>query len=281
MKKYIALFVLGVSLSIGSLCAEHVLADMDFSKNNWVAIGIPLHNYQLLPIQKDLGTFIIKDMNLMREIQRDWDLKMTFEDKCDHHYSLKFYHAGQLKNTIKLNLYCGYLSYDGLAYEFRKHHFDQFVRNSRPIDWARITFGDPDLLARAVRALSATPDVYWYEDINPYLYAGFFMVIVKSMPWDTNLDSLDRVVKKAISIQARSDDFYLMRYLTDIVKGKVYVRYKVNCDQGFSARIPFQNQYLTWRSHMANTDSVRVVAIGINRNRYQYIMNRSMPTPRW
>ena len=127
----------------------------------------PIHNFQMLPVQSQLGTFVSEDKKLMQSIQTKWDLKMTFRDKCDYHYEMKFYLDGALKRTLKVNLVCGTLYDDGISYQFSPQLFEEVRKSAKPVDWSRITFGNLDLLRKAINVLDNTPGVFWYKDVQP------------------------------------------------------------------------------------------------------------------
>jgi hypothetical protein len=268
-------------LSLASpVSAIPVLNGLGFDSGDWAIIGVPVHNYQALPVQRDLGTFITRDMGLMKKIQKDWDLESTFEDKCDYHYALKFYRNGELMRTVKLNLHCGYLTWDGMSYEFNPVRFEEFRTAARPIDWSRISFADLSLVKQAIHALDTDPNVYWYDDVYPYTYPGYFMLAVNNLPWNANLDSLDVAVKKNLVGEIASNNFYLKKYFHVVRNDKLYVRYMVNCESQIANRVSPQMRYLKWRSHLQEADSVRIVAIGINQGRYQKLMKKKSFTGR-
>ncbi|MFK7969793.1 MAG: hypothetical protein AB8F95_05465 [Bacteroidia bacterium] len=252
--------------------ARQVLTGFDFDEGNWALVGVPLHNYQDIPIQQELGAFILKNASELKQIQTNWNLETTFEDNCDYHYALKFYKDGNLVETVKLNLYCGYLTRDGLSYRFQEKHFETFKQKAKPINWSRITFGTVERMKQAISKLSKQPDVYFYDDPNPYKYPGFFTISVNNLPWDTNVDSVDQVVRKALEGEAGRTDFYLARQYYYVRGDIMFVRYLVNCDESFSSEVPDEKQVLTWRSHFQAADSVRLVAIGVSKKRYKRIM---------
>lgn len=266
--------LLSLLLSFFFSQGKAVLQDLDLADGDWVIIGIPVHNYRAVPVQKDLGTFITKDKSLMQEIQQGWDLDLTFDDKCDYHYALKFYCNDVMVRTVKLNLYCGYLTSDGLSYEFAPQRFDEFKSHADPIDWSRISFADLNLLKKAVETLGSRPDIYWYEDVMPYKYSGFFMLAVNNLPWNASIDSLDLAMQQNLEGDIKDDDFYLKKYFHVIRGDKLYVRYMVNCDPFLAQRVAPEQRYLPWRSHLEQTDSVRIVAIGLNQERYRKLMSK-------
>lgn len=271
--KHLCVFLCALLVVAPPLLAEKVLAPFDFSQGDWALIGVPLHNYKSLPIQKELGTFVTKDQAFMRQIQEEWDLDMTFEDKCDYHYALKIYRDKELISTIKLNLHCGYLTADGLSYEFAPAEFERFKQHAKPISWSRVSFADLDLLKEAIQRLDKTRDVYWYEDVKPYKYPGYFMFSVNGLPWSANLDSLYTEVDEQIRQASNSHQFYLQKYYHVIRGDNMFVRYIVNCDERVSRKVQL-SQTLGWRSHLSGRDSLRVVAIGLDEERYWKIMGR-------
>ena len=255
--------------------AAKIISDLNFITGDWALVGVPIHNYQMLPIQEDLKTFISKDRALMLEIQAKWDLPVTYEDKCDYHYALKFYRDGELVKTLKLNLHCGYLSTEGMAYQFNPAEFERFRTRSSPVSWSRISFADMNRLKQTVSRLDDAGEVYWYEDVEPYRYSGFFMISVSGLPWNANLDSLQREVEKNVQKRSGNNPFYVKKYFHMVQGSTLSARYLVNCEESLAQRIERDNHYykLGWRSHLHNTDSVRIVAIGINQHRYWELMN--------
>ncbi len=273
--RYLLIFF-SLLLSFSLLDGKAILQDLNFEQGNWVVIGIPVHNYRAVPVQKDLGTFIAKDISLMQRVRQSWDLDPTYEDKCDYHYSLKFYKDDILVRTVKLNLFCGYLTWDGLSYEFDPSKFNDFKSHAKPIDWSRISFADLDLLKRAVETLESKPDIYWYDDVMPYKYSGYFMLAVNNLPWNADIDSLDNAMQSQLVTEIKNDDFYLKKYFHVVRGDKMFVRYMVSCDPFLAQRVAPEQRYLPWRSHLDQTDSVRIVAIGLNQERYRKIMSKEV-----
>jgi hypothetical protein len=255
--------------------AFQILENLDFSRGEWTVIGVPLHNYKQLPIQQDLGTFVLRDANLMQVLQNEWDFDMTFDDKCDYHYALKFYRDGQLMRTLDLNLFCGYLTYEGLSYRFDPQAFSVIQRQAQRVDWSRITFGDLDVLKRAVETLDRSEEVYWYEDVYQYTYPGFFMLSINGLPWYTDRDSLQHVVSDKLVERVGSSDFYLQEYFHVIRNDQVFIRYIINCEPELADRLDPRYIHVGWRSHLHNRDSISILAIGINEDRYRRLMRRN------
>lgn len=273
MKKLLLAFMF--LLQFIPLFADKILSKMDVSSGDWVLIGVPVHNYRLLPVQEEMGTFICKDNDFIKKIQKEWDLEYTNEDKCDYHYTLKFYKDRKLMKTLKLNLYCGYITDDGISYSFNPELFDKFKSVAKPVPWSRISFKDFGVMKKALTVLDNSPDVYWYEDVNPYQYDGFFMMGVNNIPWDADLDSLYVDVKKMVEQKTGSNNFYLTQSHYELKGDNLFIRYLVNCDEEYYKKTNAEKtpgRITGWKPHFEKGDSVRVVAIGVNESKYRKLM---------
>ncbi len=269
LSSYITVFT--ISMGINPLLADKVLSDMNFNQGQWVMIGIPIHNAQMLPVQEELGTFTIDERQVLLNTHQQWDLPLTFENKCDYHYELKFYKDGKLKRTFKINLFCGKLFDEGISYQFDPKLFEDIRRVAKPVDWSRITFNNLDILRKAISLLDQSPEVYWYKDVQPYYYSGYFLLRVVGIPWDANMDTVNNRIRNMISSKVNSNDFYLKEYLTSMSGEKKIVKYAVYCNENISDRYG-PGKYIKWRSHFYGKDSLQVVAIGIDLKRYQELM---------
>ncbi|MEL6591255.1 MAG: hypothetical protein AAFQ87_17145 [Bacteroidota bacterium] len=267
------IFIIVFFAVINFAAAKNILADLNLNSGHWALVGVPLHNYQLIPIQQELGTFITKNKRLLTQLQTDWDFDRTFEDDCDYHYSLKFYQDNQLVKTVLLNLHCGYLTVDGRSYIFTLNDFESIKKQADGIAWSRISFGDLAVLKKAVTTLSGSPEVYWYEDVRQYEYEGFFMLNLNNLPWNTDLDSLQERLQFAIERKTGTTDFYLQPYFHLVQGEKMSARYLVNCDAPVGEQLAAYAM-VPWRSHLHNRDSVRILAIGVDRRKYQKIMRQ-------
>lgn len=252
--------------------ADNILKGMDFTRGRWAMVGVPIHNYKLMPIQEEMKTFISYDHVLMANLQQNWNFPVTYDDHCDFHYALKFYQNNVLIRTYEINLYCKYISLEGLSYEFPPEQLEQFRVQATTIPWSRISFSDMQMLQRAIFTLEKNPDVYWYEDVNPYKYPGFIMIGVDKLPWNANLDSLRTSLSGWVSQQTGRSEFYLTEHFHYFQNEQLYVRYLVHCHESLSWKLP-PGTFLPWRSHLFNQDSVVIVALGIDRDKYKRLMN--------
>lgn len=270
--KNLCLFLL-ILLHFTAAKADKVLGDVDFSSGEWVMIGVPIHNYQYLPIQQELGTFICKDLSFMKELQRAWDLEYTDADKCDYHYSIKLYKDKEVFRTYTLNLHCGYLTYDGLSYTFDPQLFSRFKAYAKPVDWSRINFENEEMLKKAVSTLTKTPDVYWYDDVSQYKYKGYLNMFYNNIPWDANQDSMLEVVAAEVRAKAGNEDFYVQQKGYTLNGDYIYISYQINCDESNAKKIAKHPNISTkWKAHMEKGSIIRVVAIGVNESRYKKLM---------
>ncbi len=267
----IYLFVFIILMGSYPLRAEKILENLNFDQGSWVLIGIPIHNTQMLPVQQELGTFTINNKTVLKSVQQQWNLPLTFKDKCDYHYELKFYQDGDLKRTFKVNLFCGTLFDEGLSYKFNPQLFEEVRAVAKPVDWSRITFNNLDILRKAIALLDKTNEVFWYKDVKPYYYSGYFLLRVAGIPWDADMDVIKGRIQDMIYSKVQSNDFYLQEYLTTMVQGKKIVKYTVYCNENISDRYG-PGKYIKWRSHFYGKDSLQVVAIGIDLKRYQELM---------
>ncbi|MDX2283017.1 MAG: hypothetical protein NW241_02600 [Bacteroidia bacterium] len=271
-----ALRIIGCLLILhapAALRADRVLNGLNFLAGEWALVGLPLHNYHLLPVQEELGAFISHDREFMLELQNRWDLEATYEAKCDYHYALKLYQNGELIRTLLLNLHCGYLSLDGIDYAFDPEEFNRFRGRATTVAWSRISFSDLNDLRQAIQTLDQVSDVYWYEDVKPYLYPGFIMLSYTGLSWDADLDSLKSAVHQQIAQKTGSEDFYLQEYFHLIRDDRMQVRYLVNCDERLASVLADQ-AVLRWRNHLYNRDAVYILAIGVDELRYRTLMEQ-------
>ncbi len=256
--------------------ADPVLGHLDFSEGEWALIGVPVHNYQKIPVQTELGTFVTEDIALLRTLQRRWDFESTFDDKCDYHYALKFYRDGNLVETLQLNLHCGYITLDGFSYTFPVGEFDLVRDRARTIPWSRIRFEDSESLVKAINTLDATENVYWYDDVQQYLFPGYFMISVNDLPWNADRDSLHQQVSLYLSEMVKSDQFYLQEYYYLVTEGEMTVRYLVNCSESMAITLSEQgNTPQRWRSHFqSNNGVISILALGVDERRFRFLMGQ-------
>lgn len=272
MKQIFLLFAL-LSISLGSQARE-LLTDLDFTSGKWEMVGVSLTNYREMPIQEELGTFIVRERHVLEKFQNEWDFEEKFDDYCDYHYALKFYKNGELQKTMLVNLLCNYITANGLSFEFSDADLIKYKRYFRTVRWSRIRFSDLDLLQKSVDVLDAVPTVYWYSDYQQYNFSGEFSVTVNNLPWDANRDSVINVVSTDLSKKMGREDFYITtKYwlLSDDFE-KMTLRLNVFCDESFYESYTDNNVITTWRNHFTEQSFIQIMVIGMSRKEYYSYM---------
>jgi hypothetical protein len=268
---YRILYVILCLFYVQSLSARKVLSDIDLNDGNWVMVGVSLRNAKLHPVQDTLGTFILKDKNILSRIQNEWDFSPMFEDVCDYHYALKFYKNGELKLTLRLNLVCEYIILGGAAFDFTAEDLLKYRSYYKPINWSRITFKNMDVMKEAVNKMLVLPGVYPYMDIRPYKYNGYFTVGYDRLHWNANKDSLTRELSKNLRELSGRSDFHPVPTFIWVQGDFMNIRYEVYCDTDFMNF--YRGPKITeWRSHLEYLDNVQIIVVGLSKENYQKVM---------
>lgn len=271
----ILLFALAITQQAN---ARKLLDHLNLESGHWVMVGVSLHNYKILPIQEELGTFIVKDIYTLTQIKEEWEFEEKYDDYCDFHYAMKFYRNGQLMETMLVNLHCNYITIAGLSYEFNEDIFRKHEEHFQRTKWSRIRFSDLDMLKGAVEELDLLRGIYWYGDVKQYNFKGNFMMGLDHIPWDSNRDSLVEVVTDRIAALTNREDFYVSThvwYLSDDFE-EMTIRFNVFCnDDFFEDYRKVDDEWLaSWRNHFSEQSFVQIVVIGLNKRDYFRIMNR-------
>ncbi len=276
MKKVFLLFTV-LSIHFG-IQARELLTDLDFSSGKWEMIGVSLTNYREMPIQGELGTFIVRERHVLEKFQSEWDFEEKFDDYCDYHYALKFYRDGELQKTMLINLLCNYITCDGLSFEYSEDDLVKYREYFRKVRWSRIRFSDLGLLQRSIGVLDKVPSVYWYSDYQQYNFSGEFSIVINDLPWNTNRDSIIDVVSADLSRRMGREDFYITtKYwlLSDDFE-KMTLRLHVYCDESFYISYPDDNVVTSWRGHFTEQSFVQIMVIGLSRREYyEYMQGRT------
>lgn len=253
-----------------------LLAGLDFTEGEWVAIGVSVQNYAPHPLQARYSAFIIRDMAVLNQMQNTWQGTPFYEDYCDYHYVLKFYKNQRLQKTLKLNLRCGYATEGVFSYTFRPEWLEQILPAAKPILWSRVWFHRNENLKPAVQALLEAPEVYFYEEPEPYLYEGRFVIGIDSVSWRIDRDSLDAAVKALVAKYFPPGRAYVRPYffyLDD--RFLLYFRYEVFCDREdfrrYAKALPLQ---VSWQPHIHPGEAKRLIIIGVNRERFWAYVRR-------
>jgi len=258
-----------------SLWLYALLGGLDFSQGDWVLIGVSVPNYAPHPIQARLGAFIIRDPQLLASLQETWQGQTFYEDYCDYHYVLKFYQNRRLKKTLKINLRCTYATEGVFSYTFRPEWFESLTQYAQPIHWSRVWFQKNENLKPAVSALLEAPEVYFYDEPEPYLYEGKFLIAVDSVSWRVDRDSLYRAVRTQVETHFPPGRAFVRPYffyLDD--KFLLYFRFEVFCDrkdyEAYKSGLPIA---VNWHPHIYPGEARRLIIIGVNRERFWRYVN--------
>jgi hypothetical protein len=257
-------------ITVNWLSATPLLSDLNFGAGRWEMVGVSLANHKLPDFQMDLGTFILTDQYILKQIQNKWDFEETFDDYCDYHYALKFYRNGELQKTLRANLLCNYITDGAFSYQFTEAQFLEYRRYFNPIRWSRIRFRDLDLLQVAVKELDEIPNVYWYGDVQQYHFDGEFSITVRDLPWNANRDSVVAALTDRIGDQMGREDFYITEkyWLLSPDFEKMELRLNVFCNEAFYKAYKEPNVVTWWRSHFSEQSFVQIVVIGLSKEEY-------------
>lgn len=276
MFRWLLLFLITSALTLKAqdehLLAVPMLADLDFSTGKWEMVGVTLHNYKLLPIQEEIGTFVMASREIMKEMQQTWSFPQIFDDFCDFHYALKFYKDGQLIKTLRLNLDCDYISIGGISYRFKKELFLKYRYAYRRVSWSRINFKDLVLLREAVKRVEAIPGTYMYFDVRPYDFDGYFMVGVDGLKWNVDRDSVRKAFIAKIQHITGSNQFYLIPGVYYMKEKGLSLRYEVYCNKDVAMRYRQEDMVINWQSHLQYAKTAQIIVVGISRKDYQTLM---------
>lgn len=253
--------------------AKKLLDDIDLNTGRWVMVAVSLHNYHTLPIQTELGTFMIEDRYILKQMKSEWDFEEMYDDYCDFHYAVKFYRNGELMKTLRVNLLCNYIDMGGFSYSFTERDFMKHKRYFKPVKWSRIRFRDLDLLKVAVNKIDEIPNVYWYGDTKQYNFEGSFMIGRNHLPWNVNRDSVVQDITEELRTKYGRDDFLVethVWYLSDDWE-EMSMRFNVYCNPEFYSvyKEDTMNYVMAhWRDHLSEQSFVQVVVIGMSKEDY-------------
>lgn len=271
------------------------MADLDLNDGaRWELVGVKLFNFKPLAIQEELGTFILRDTAVLKTVQRTWAGRPFYRDYCDYHYAIKLYRNGELVKTLRINLDCHYISVGVLSYEFDPDLLLRHRKHFQQLPWIEVTYRDPFTLRRAIAAVEAEPNAYFYHDVAPYREDGYFVLGVDSLKFDTNRDSLLQEVEKELYRRTFVQDFIVRPQIIFIDTGTLDLsfRFEVYCDEAvYSAYRKYATSYVSqagkfrttahWRSHFVTwrfepggnakeeAADVKLVIVGLNRAGYE------------
>ncbi|MEN3041533.1 MAG: hypothetical protein ABDH66_08365 [Bacteroidia bacterium] len=247
-----------------------ILGGIDFSQGDWSLIGVSVPNYAPHPLQQRFSAFIIQDKSVLQEMQALWIGESFYEDYCDYHYVLKLYRERRLVRTLKVNLRCGYVTEGVFSFTFSPEWIERFADRFRPIAWSRVWFRRNENLKNAVQALLEAPDVFFYEEPEPYLYGGRFIIALDSVHWRVNRDSLYSKVKAQVEKTFPLGKAYIRPYFFFMDdKSLLHFRFEVFCERadyekyGKSLKVS-----VGWQPHIGPGEAKRIILIGVNREKF-------------
>ena len=258
------------------------LKSLDLDTGRWEMVGVKLYNRKMMPFQEEMGTFICRDIEVLKAMTQTFEGRYYYEDWCDHHYALKFYQNGQLVKTLKVNLFCNYMTDGVISYHFDPGLLTQHQSAFKPLNWATIKFTDIEMLRKAIQRMEQDETVYLYHDLSQFFHDGYFVVATPPLDLMTNRDSLEKQIRQHIARRAGSENFLIKPYIEFLDDNmKVSFRYEVYCNKTIytaydktGARYPVSAH---WRDHFAfwkaeEDPYVKITVMGITKDKYSRIM---------
>jgi hypothetical protein len=248
-----------------------LLHDLEMDQGSWELVGVSIHTYNMQPEQSRFGTFILRDAEALRRMRETWAFEPIYDDHCDHHYVLKFYHNRKLVKTLRVNLTCGYVTEGLFSYRLDpRRDFYPLLARSEKLPFAVVRYKDLNVLRRAARLLEADPQVRTYQDLKPFQYDGFFHVSSGPHPWNVSRDSLRQAVETRIAQAVGSRDLWVQPYILLMnAKGELIFRFEVFCNAAVGQRYTGRDRTVHWRKHLlAADDEVVVTWLGIQKPDY-------------
>ncbi|MDX2063080.1 MAG: hypothetical protein SFY70_08475 [Bacteroidia bacterium] len=271
-----------ISLCFGLQARGYALfAGFDFNDGaRWELVCVSLHNYALTPQQSVYKTFVVRDVPTLKTAQQLWDFPLMFRDVCDYHYALKLYRDGELVKSLLLNLRCNYITVGAFSYSFDPNLFEALAQQRTPLPWSRVWFTELPRIQLALARLAADPTVYFYHDVQPYRYDGYFLYATAGLPIRTNRDSLLKAVPRQVAQAAGQplDSVYAQPHLFTLEDDNTLdFRYRVYCSratyEAFRAAQP-QHVRVSWRGHFEFDPKLPIVVVGINEEKYYRLLRQ-------
>lgn len=268
--------LLGVAAQPAQALHKPLLADLNLGRGTWEMVAVSLHNHNIVDLQNQLGTFVLDNPEVLTDMQRDWAFRPMYEDYCDYHYILKFYQDKRLVKSLKVNLHCNYITDGVLSYHFAPEALTKHKAHFRRVSWAMRKYTDLAKLREAVDKLEQLPDVYFYQDVRPYRYDGYFTMKSDNLPWNVDRDSLIRATEGQLRAATGSNDFFVHPYIYYMVgEREISFRFQVFTSRQTGERYARHGQHLVteWRPHLKTPgDFVLLTMVGISQRRYNQVV---------
>lgn len=254
-----------------SLSAKIILGDLDFNQGQWTMVGISTYNYHPMPIQEELGSFKLSDPNILKQIQKKWNVQPFYEDHCEYHYVLKFYQGKNLQKTLKINLFCNYITEDVFSYSFDPNWITEIRSAYQKVVWKNYRFNDLAVLRKAIQKAQTDSNTFLYHDFKPYLYDGFFIASSPHLDWNINRDSVVQAMKQKITERVGSNAFHVVPYLFYMnAEWKISFRFVVYCNEKEGKKYKSTDVTADWRLHLAYNQAgdqdIELMVIGADDN---------------
>ena len=231
---------------------KQILADLNFAEGQWTMIGVSTYNYHPLPIQDELGSFKLQDINVLKHMQKKWNVTPFYEDNCEYHYVLKFYNGKDLVKTLKVNLYCNYITEDVFSYRFEPEWITEMRSAYQKIQWKNVRFNNLNALRKVIDKAKKDTHTFLYHDVRPYLHDGFFIASSPNLDWNINRDSVIKAMENKIAERTGTKDFHLVAYLFYINdEWKISFRYVIYCNENVAKKYKSADVTADWRHHFA------------------------------
>ncbi|MCS6790416.1 MAG: hypothetical protein NZ580_05505 [Bacteroidia bacterium] len=247
-----------------------LLGDLNLREGNWTLIGVSLPNYAPHPLQKQFPAFLLRDREILLQIQSLWQAYPAYEDHCDYHYVLKIYQDCHLRKTLRVNLSCGYITEGANSYRFSEEWLLKFSSAFQPAFWGQVWFREYPALRAAAEEILKSCELYSYEDLVRYRYEGKFIIGADSLApqlADSVVQLLIRQVRRAFP-EGRVQIHSTWTFADE--RGRLSVRIEFGSGetdfQQYGKGLPI---IVGWQPHLVEGEPVRVILLGDNPKRVE------------
>ena len=251
---------------------KHLLADLNFDSGTWELVCISVYNHNPAKLQQRLGTFVIQNKRVLKEMQQTWNFGGMYDDHCDYHFVIKLYRDKALMKTLRANVVCNYISEGVFSYEFNPELLLAHETHHQKLPWSLVRYKSLQNLRQALPFLEEAPQVYIYQDIQPYLHDGYFIASSPDMPWNVNRDSVLQSLKRDLQTKLGHDRIYVVPYIFFMDdKERISLRFIVYCSEADARKWGTRNVQASWRSHTDFRDPddlLELVVIGVDDKNY-------------
>lgn len=271
--------VLLLTLIFWDVCqvkAKQLLADLNLDSGTWELVCISVYNHNPSKLQQRLGTFVIQNKRVLKDIQQTWDFAGMYDDHCDYHFVIKLYRDKELMKTFRVNVVCNYISEGVFSYEFNPDLLLVHETYHQKLPWSLVRYKTLQGLRNALPFLEEAHQVYIYQDIKPYLHDGYFILATEDLPWNVDRDSILKSIQNQLRSKLTHDRFYVVPYIFFMnEKEQISLRFIVYCSEADAKKWGGRQVQANWRSHQDNRDLgdlFELVVIGVDDQNYYKIV---------